>query len=565
MSMETEKAKILLQNLLHRISEVDGVTQLPGVLTPDEVEALRLVAGAVDPEAPAGPVPAATSTGKELDSEATGSFGRELVLSGVEECEPSDRVRLCFDFGTAMSKATLVRDDDDGELIVPLRLGVVGGQNGQEQGDELLLISSVYIDDGGVLRFGKAAFDKSVLESEDGSRQRLDNIKRRLSEDGWAEQVDGPFNPTKASVTYEDMVLAYLAFMTWAANSCLEDLGYPKTISRRFALPCFEEGRKQRETVERLRGLVGAAQVLADTFGGELLAGVPLVEFMRVVRKLRKIELEYAFVAEDVAEPLGVAGSLISWKQRTDSLILVIDVGAGTTDLGLYRIHVEPDTNVEEGYEVLGSNRVLTEAGNYLDRVLTELILSKIDIPRGSALSHSARGKLNLEIRTHKETLFSEGSVLVLIDVPGQQYDVEVSLDEFRSHPAVQQFGESLRETAVGMLETIDESWIGWIRANPSRSLAVVLTGGGARLPMVRDVVDTPLVVHGRPVELALAPSMPPWLKNTPGDLASAYARVAVSLGGARKRLMKRRAARITGGDVVAEPVIGGYYQKGQG
>ena len=144
------------------------------------------------------------------------------ILVHLTSPEPPRNVRLCLDFGTAMSKATLVQDDADNESeeIHVLHLGVPGDQ---EEISEVMLISSVYIDNDGKLWFGKAAVDRSMVEGGDGSRQRLDNIKRRLSEEGWDEEVGPRFNPTSVPITNGDMVLAYLMFMTWTVNSCLED------------------------------------------------------------------------------------------------------------------------------------------------------------------------------------------------------------------------------------------------------------------------------------------------------------------------------------------------------
>ena len=55
---------------------------------------------------------------------------------------------------------------------------------------------------------------------------------------------------------------------------------------------------------------------------------------------------------------------------------------------------------------------------------------------------------------------------------------------------AVAQFGANLRETMVDILESVDTSWINWILAHPSRQLVVALTGGGAELPMVKELVE---------------------------------------------------------------------------
>ena len=547
--MDALEAKVLLSNLLDRVQRLnDGTMNLPGVLTTKEVEALRYL---IDDDR--GPTPVALA--KE-HAEAAVDLKREKVeldLTSLAGDEPVEYVRVCLDFGTAMSKATLIDDRDEGvEAIEVLQLGIPGEQ---QEVDEVMLVSSVYIDNDGILRFGHAAFEKSLLEGDDGSRQRLDNIKRRLSEDGWEENVGQLYNPTKIPVTYGDLVLAYLSYMTWAVNCCLEELGYRKLVRRRFALPCFD-GPKRRESIERLRRVVGEAQVLADTFGVALRDGIPL--------ELRAASRQYGFVDRDVVEPLGVAGSMISWRRKTDSLVLVVDVGAGTSDLGLFRIHIDPDGQVQDAYQVEGSSRVLTEAGNYLDNVLIESVLAKAKVTVEHPLAKEIRGKLNLRIREYKETLFSEGSVFVVLTNVGQPFEVSIDLEEFRQLAAVQQFGQSLSSAVVDILESVDESWVGWIRASPRRRLAIMLTGGGASLPMVKELGRTPLVIHGDAIEVARAPQIPSWLSEGHEIVADDYTRVAVSLGGARRQVMDGKEATITAGDVTATPRIGGYYQKGQ-
>lgn len=588
--METIEAKILLRNLMKRIkTQEDGSHQLPGVLTDDEVDALQLAvtlfegAGAqptqtsvpqpVEPVAPPTPSPIPPiptfpdHSGDEPDSIAQPETPEpaikkpriDLDLTALSLPTPPKNVRLCLDFGTAMSKATLVEDNDDAdsEEIHVLRLGVPGEQ---EEISEVMLISSVYIDTEGRLWFGKAAVDRSMVEGGDGSRPRLDNIKRRLSEDGWDEQVGARLNPTELSVTYGDMVLAYLMFMTWAVNSSLEEMGYPWNLPRRFAMPCLP-GEKGRETVHRLKRVVGEAQVLADTFYSTLKNGIALEDFLTAVAELRGEPREYGYVAEDITEPLGVAGSMMSWKAFVDTLILVVDVGAGTSDLSLYRIHFDPKTKQNVAREIEESSRGLTEAGNYLDRMLIELIIKKSGIKSDDPMWINVRGALELQIRDLKESLFNDEFVFVSL-MNGTEVDIELS--EFLELDAVARFGANLRETMVDILESVDKSWINWILAHPSRRLVVALTGGGAELPMVKALAEESIRVNGQSIPVARALAFPKWLRELDENLEADYPRVAVSLGGARRRLIQRGAsARITAGDVTQPPKLGGYYLKG--
>ena len=126
--------------------------------------------------------------------------------------DPPENIRLCLDFGTAMSKATLVSNGEaeDDEEITVLRLGEYG-----DDIEDFKLVSAVYIDDDGKLWFGKDAEEYCGRDAPDGSRQVMDNIKHWLSLGQVDAEVDGKFNPTDIPVTYADVILAYLTFLTW--------------------------------------------------------------------------------------------------------------------------------------------------------------------------------------------------------------------------------------------------------------------------------------------------------------------------------------------------------------
>ena len=580
--MDPNVAAVLLKNLLNRIEiQDDGSGTLTGRLTIDELAALRTATELTHGTATAAasaigeqPMPAETQSSsvpvREVDRNHAGGVSEEISsMTGVQVKLNFDALgqrevpidgRICLDFGTAMSKATLVVDgsDTEREEIRVLPLGIPGNQ---EEVSDTMLISSVYIDNEGTLHFGKSAVDHSMPEGTDGSRGRLDNIERQLSEDGWDEWVDERFNPTGLSVSYGDMVLAYLSFLTWTTNRCLDDLGYPHNMPRRFAVPCFM-GEKRREVLHRLKDLVGEAQILADTFGSELHDGVPLRDFVCAIGTLRTTTRRYPYVLGDVVEPLGVANSILSWTTPINSLVLVIDIGAGTSDLSLYRLNVVPDGSQSVGMEVEGSARVLTEAGNHLDRLLIALIVKKSGINSDDGRWENVHSALELRIREFKESLFQEEFVFVALE---NWIEVEIALKESLELEAVRQFGENLRRTMIDILESVDESWVNWIRASPQRFLTVVLTGGGAELPMVKDLAERTISVNGAKIPVRKALRFPPWLRDMDPNLETDYPRVAVSLGGGRRRLIEREGvARVTGGDISRPPTLGGYFQKGK-
>ena len=525
--MDSTEAAILLRNLLGRVEVVDGSHRLAGRITDQELAAIRLglnSLGAVEVEA---------GTPEPTSDPAIASPETLRVDRAAMGVDTRTDVRMCLDFGTAMSKATLVQDNGDEESIEVLQLGVIAGQ----RDSDYLLLSSVYVSNDGVLMFGELAVERSHQEGVDGSRQRLDNIKRRITEEGWEETVPAAYNPTDTVVTYGDMVLAYLTYFTWAANGCARELGYG-LVKRRFALPALA-GAKRRETETILRGALGKAQLLSDTFGSALAEGIPLADFMAGVRQLATDRDDYSFVGESLTEPAGVAGAMLSWRTTQQSLVLIVDIGAGTSDLGLYRLFADPPQR-GQFLEVEGSTRTLTQAGNYLDRVLMEYLLKKAGVDANDA--KGVRNRLNLRIRDYKETLFAEGFVSVILG------ELETSVDyrEFVGLPQVEQFLMSITREMVDILESVDESWLEWVQAHPARVLAVLFTGGCAGLPMLQGFVANELVVNGREVKVAPALSTPRWLDDLslPADVD--FSRVAVALGGARRRMMDERVAKLT-------------------
>ncbi|WP_375176601.1 hypothetical protein [Marinobacter mobilis] len=585
--MEAIEAKILLKNLLKRIRRVDeDCYELSGSLTDDEMIALQMALVLMDraalssaapshepvqaqPVAPVKPLkrvseftPAPTPPGPEEavaepEESEPGEPEIEIDTSALElPVPPSDR-RLCLDFGTAMSKVTLVKDataERGYEDVEVLMLGVPGDQ---EEVSETMLVSSVFIDGEGLVWFGNMAVQRSTLEAQDGSRQRLDNIKRYLSEEGLNNKVLAKFNPTEHEITYGDMVLAYLMFLTWTVNQCLENSGEPRNINRRFAMPCFD-GSKSRNTSQTLRSMLGEAQVLADTFYKTLHDGIPLASFLHAVTKLREENRKFGFVMEDITEPLGVAGSIMSWEEDVDSLIMIVDVGAGTSDFSLYRMHFDEKSGKSTALEVENSTQGITEAGNHLDGLLRGLILKKAGVDSNHEHWVNILGNLELDLRDYKERLFLDQEVTVRLF---NDELVTIQLNEFLSLEQVVKFGDSLKACRDQILSRVDPSFV---KGAPFGALGLALTGGGATLPMVKALAKGVIQMHGKELKLVQTKAFPKWLKNEYPELETDYPRIAVSLGGARKRIIDRGGvARVTAGDVKGRPMLEGYYTKG--
>ncbi|UOV04137.1 hypothetical protein MUU75_13445 [Pseudoxanthomonas mexicana] len=569
--MDINAAKVVLANLRERIEPgADGRHRLEGIITKRELEAFDFLLGnapgsvsispALSPEIenPAHPivVPPRVEPVPESSFEPIPFEEVTVDLSTLDLPESDTSYRVCLDFGTAMSKATFVHDNDvaDFEEIHVLRLGIPGDQ---EEVNEVMLLSSIFVDPEGRIWFGHHAVEQEHASSEGGG-MRLDNIKRWLSEGNLSTPVDAIYNPTTYEITYEDLVLAYLTFFTWTVNRALaEDVpekDVRRNFYRRFAMPCFPRANA-KQVEQKLNTLLGEAQILADTFWDDIHNGLPLGRFLSAVEQLRAGRHGYPFIGGSITEPLGVAGSMLSWRTDADSLALVVDIGAGTSDFSLYRLHVTVDDEGEvvkaktAAFEVDSSAKGITEAGNHLDNILKALILNRVGITPAHPKFNNISYRIERNIRTHKEDLFNTGSVFVVLDT-GETVDIK--LDEFLNHDAVKAFENSLRQTMIEILESVNPDFIDWVRMDAKRRLTIVLTGGGATLPMARKLASGDVMINGSSITVAEAQAFPTWLKQDYPDLESPYPRIAVSLGGARKNvILPKGVARSTGTGIV--------------
>ncbi|NIC39083.1 hypothetical protein HBJ58_20740 [Halomonas desiderata] len=560
--MDNNKARWLLENLLERLADRgDGKRELPGIITEGEIKALvQAMESLGGEEVPAEEALHGVKTVSEVEPsrgtdmmvelesasrlEPTGPqtkesySGQELRIEiddSILDGEPvSPDFRLCIDFGTAMSKVTLVHDavgHDGGDEIRVLPLGDIVGQDPAD-GPLELLISSVYISNDGSVYFGKDAMEVADQEGGDGDRQRIDNMKRFLSEDGIEQVLGEEFNPTGIEIEYYDIVLFYLAYLTWAINQCTDSLGYDRNICRRFAMPCFDNG-KSRQYFRMLSKMLGDAQLVADTLGEDIKDGVPLSQLKAVCDDVRARGHDYPFVGSPVTEPLGVASALVSEDGAANNLSLVIDIGAGTTDMSLFRIRVDPSEERYVAHQIPGASCGLTMAGNYIDRVLIQSIISRAELVPQSPEYRRVRNDLERKVRIYKEELFDSGSV----DVPLQNGDVvELTLNEFLASSTIQKFKQELHDKILEILNGVDDFYL---KTAPRNEVVLVLTGGGATLPFVRSMVGETFEVGNVSVKAVKSFDFPEWLQEDHADLEPIFSRIAVSLGGARENVIQ--------------------------
>ncbi|MGM0855876.1 MAG: hypothetical protein ACQEW0_02205 [Pseudomonadota bacterium] len=562
--MENNQAKWVLENLLDRITErEDGRKELTGVITPGEMKALGEALKALqdtsghhvptDPSTPSHTEPPIPSNSEPPIPPPTEPVSPALCLPcDIGPAETAEDYRICIDFGTAMSKVTLVHDgkrDDGGDMIEVLPLGEIAEQDPTIGGPELL-ISSVYISNDGHVYFGKSALTVSEQEADKGeTRKRVDNIKRFLSEDGIESLLNATYNPTNIKINYEEILVYYLVYLTWIVNQCMEELGqeYNTAVLRRYAMPCFDNGKSQ-EYARLMAKMLGDAYATLQClqYNGffedtNFEAINPFHEGIHLA-KLKAIcdaacsqrPKTFPFVDTAVTEPLGVASALVSEDGHANNLSMVIDIGAGTTDISMFRIRVDPDKDIHIAQQVPGTTSGFTMAGNYIDRVMTLKVLSLAQITPKDFDYQRAYNALERNIRRYKEALFEEGQVSITL---ANGEIVDLSLEQLMASPSIQEFQQKLQETVMDILERVPKHYL--VNA-PGQNLAIVLTGGGATLPFAQSVIGQNHEIDGVRIRTVPAHACPEWIEEEYPELIDIFPRIAVSLGGAGKNVINQ-------------------------
>jgi len=474
---------------------------------------------------------------------AAGVPKRPIVRTALARQAPdAPEVTLCLDFGTAKSKAFCGVWDREGPRTEWLPLDLSIGTQAQEgDGNIYSVTSSMWLSPEGSVYVGWPAVEKS-LEREGG--RRLDSVKERLAP---AQRVDfsaPAMTCSGESLTLDEALTFYLGFLTDAALSILErKYRYPRLVRRRFSLPCWPLEHRLWLAAE-MRRRVAAAQIVADTFSGAWqgnhaetvreVVRAALADSERVDYLVdRNLEARPDLAAHwgAVLEPLAAGSGRIHSSRVTRKLCLVIDVGAGTTDIALFMVMPGP-----KAFPVSPPSGIsLPLAGNEIDRLLLDSLVAQAGaIP---AKRDQAKSSLALRIRPAKEELFREGRLE--LSVPGLQ-TLSMQRDEFLATTGMTDFGARLRSEVEGFLSQVDNSF--W---RSEGSFQLVLTGGGTTLPMVRSLANDALRIGRGSVQFSLEQALPDGFSNHFGaEFETEFPQLAVAFGGASPLCLDEGAAQ---------------------
>jgi molecular chaperone DnaK (HSP70) len=446
----------------------------------------------------------------------------------------------CVDFGTAFSKFAMALAVDREELTkADVHALPVGNGPDYSAANEWLLPSVLFVTEDAIL-FGAEAQAMSI-KSHGSARQAFSSPKQYLSTSDFdlydaflPKEIDptGKFTPRK-------LLRLFIAHLLERAGAHAKERDLPWPVPLRLARPAWDR-KRGKEGEKRLQDLVISGFALVDELGGALSksGGISHKIAFKALEKAEKppqpspqMFLTKAGSAS-VLEATAVAAN--STRKRGRRIVVVADVGGGTSDFGSFMTPIRGTKTIAE---VRGSSQILREAGDYLDMQLQRLILDRAGYVSSHPAAQGASRRLLARARENKENLFVNGA---LTEEVGEEF-VEISLKDFLGDPKVREFTARLRERFHKTMLTAK------LCAEQNKSakglmpkIEIMLTGGGHALPMVQDLLKEP----GLPG--LYTPAAPEFLEDDqPFPFDGVRRQLAVAVGGAMKDLPSTRSVEV--------------------
>jgi molecular chaperone DnaK (HSP70) len=424
---------------------------------------------------------------------------------------------LCIDFGTAYSKAAAAPEGAwtsfRPQEVRPLMVG-------SGDGNTFLLESAVFVDEDRVL-FGRAAVARADALARD-KRMALRSFKTILS----VSDLDRALN-TNAPASIDphrifqmrDLVVLYLAYLLSSVDRAVAQdtlLAKAERISYRYAAPAWRRGDSTgaHDSILRLFGEAEAFRAAA----GKKLSGPEGMAIKAISDLLPKATAAArAFEMGLIFEATAAAAYTSIGMDRSSSHLIVLDMGAGTTDIAAL---AQSDAGIVE----LPDARVtLKQAGDFVDRVIANRAISAAGWFKGD--QQALWAALMRHMRDLKETLFAEGRVIFR----HEGRNITLAMKDIERDADFKAFSKELEQTYAHGLAVVRAD----AAARKRDEVQAVAVGGGAHAPFIQELVRRK--PSGRGPRVVARPATPDWAHAPAfqGNLAPVFPQLAIAIGGA--------------------------------
>ena len=412
---------------------------------------------------------------------------------------------LCIDFGTSSIRSAIRNKDSS----LPRPLVIAPGS----QIDNASIPSAIFIPIAG----DKIFFGDKALEAGLSGQPRL---LFESSPKSWLSptNISQVHQPEASGFPFSrfQLISGLLALAIQESIAAVKKISKPKNsgFAYRISHPVWSNSDRQKISAvyDQLRRIACSAPRPAIT--AEMSTEQFSFWFEKASQASKKPPSDVG-----VEEPVAAALELLpDPPSNRRSATLVVDVGAGTIDLGLF-ISVLPDADARVTRKLIPMTpaRSLFGAGDEIDGALIKLVAEKL----GPNSSVDVAAMKN-DIRRLKETLFDTGK-LVFRSVQVSREDL-VNTDKLKkiSHNLESAINEMLKDASSRFKEQISSS------THKISHLDVIFAGGGANLQFLRKIIgdfvtmgDTKLISSQSEIK-------------TPENFGvdASRARMAVALGG---------------------------------
>jgi hypothetical protein len=414
---------------------------------------------------------------------------------------------LCIDFGTSSIRAALSLDGVARPRVLEL------GEAFRSSIDRASIPSAVFVDSqGSSITFGEDAL-KRGLRGEESLLFELSPKKWMTSESPVMldEEVIADSGVTRKHLLAGLLAQSFSAVISAAGLSNSQLLN----LETRVAHPVWNINK-----TAILRQHLNWITTIGRQLAGTTDQVITTKKFISAVKSASNKMVGNQGL--DVEEPVAAALELFENSENSREICVVIDVGAGTTDLGVF-LSLTPDEgrhNYRRKFIQAASPRSVYMAGDLIDEELIKLIKSRSKNIRNDAVQDLQRRRRNI-----KETLFSnvkkiyEGGVEITLSELERQERILSMRDEISIN-----FEALLGEASSFIKTFVDASF------HRADQINVVFAGGGSNIKFLHQAIQ-----KQRRLSFANGRSVPIIIRSTtPSNrsLPASVERLAVALGG---------------------------------
>lgn len=446
------------------------------------------------------------------------------------ESKRYDRARICIDFGTALSKASICLDP-----TLPLELGVKPLPIGAiSRAEHPLLTPSVLFVDGGRVYFGPTALEHA-RRGVDLARDPLLSFKTVLGATNVAEALNTKLRPSMdptGTFRARDALVLYLAYLDQLIREAI-DLApsIPNAVAnarRRYTSPVWRPGSGIDKTFE---AIFNEAAAISQRLGHLFLSpeGISIAQCKDALDRAAAMPGN-GLLETGIFEPHAAAATALAFTSAPTRYVLVFDMGAGTVDMAAFEF--DETTEPPALSEIKEARQCSALAGDEIDRILVELYLRK----RGGEKNREDELKLFrtcvLSARELKRELFTTGKC----SLKTGWMATTIRASELMEDPNFRTYLTALRQTVAASLQRVIER----AEAAGANVVDVVIAGGGARLPFMMELVKSAGTLRPTNVQLRIGPlsHVNTLYSSVDGSLRDVFPQIAMSVGGALVEMM---------------------------